>query len=74
MESGKAVTDLVDEYLAMKKKKKKKKKKGYGMLFQNRFFNCQFRKDWSVANNMHWKNSKKFIEDFNVFIKITKSG
>ena len=65
MESGKAVTDLVDEYLAMKK--------GKYAFSMNRFFNCQFRKDWSVANNMHWKNSKRFIEDFNVFIKITKS-
>ena len=65
MESGKAVTELVDEYLAMKKGK-------YAFSI-NRFYNCQFRKDWSVANNMHWKNSKRFIEDFNVFIKITKS-
>ena len=65
IEQGKAVTDLVDEYLALSKGKY-----AYSM---NRFFNCQFRKDWSVANNMHWKNSKRFIEDFNVFIKITKS-
>ena len=65
MESGKAVTDLVDEYLAMKK--------GKYAFSMNRFFNCQFRKDWSIANNMNWKNSKRFIEDFNKFIKITKS-
>ena len=65
IEKGQAVTDLVDEYLAMKK--------GKYAFSMNRFFNCQFRKDWSVANNMNWKNSKRFIEDFNKFIKITKS-
>ncbi len=65
IENGKAVTDLVDEYLALKKGKY-----AYSM---NRFFGTQFRKDWSITHNMHWKNSKRFIEDFNKFIKITKS-
>ena len=31
----------------------------------NRFFGTQYRKDWSIANGINWKDSKRFIEDFN---------
>ncbi len=65
IEQGKAVTDLVDEYLALSKGKY-----AYSM---NRFFGTQYRKDWSIANGINWKNSKRFIEDFNQWIRITKS-
>ena len=50
IEQGKAVTDLVDEYLALSKGKY-----AYSM---NRFFGTQYRKDWSIANGINWKDSK----------------
>ena len=39
----------------------------------NRFFNTQYRKDWSIANGINWKDSKRFIEDFTEWKRITKS-
>ena len=65
IEQGKAVTDLVDEYLALSKGKY-----AYSM---NRFFGTQYRKDWSIANGINWKDSKRFIEDFTQWKRITKS-
>ena len=65
IEQGKAVTDLVDEYLALSKGKY-----AYSM---NRFFGTQYRKDWSIANGINWKDSKRFIEDFTQWKRIIKS-